>query len=98
MAKSARTVHLNHLLGYLAIPHELLHVLGYRLVGRHCVYHWGHSYVTLLEPLSLHHRLVGLLLPCFVFALSFLLCAVLSGLAYLQAQSGEGLAEFIFWL
>jgi hypothetical protein len=27
--------------GYLLIPHELLHIVGYRLVGKRCLYHWG---------------------------------------------------------
>jgi hypothetical protein len=98
MPKPERTIRLGDLLGYFAIPHELLHLLGYRLVGRRCTYHWGQLYVTPLEAMPLRHRLVGLLLPAFVFGLIFLLCAVLSGLAYLQVQAEGGLAGFIFWL
>jgi hypothetical protein len=49
--------------GYLLIPHELLHVLGYRLVGKHCIYRWGDHQVKPVGPLSRNERLVGLLFP-----------------------------------
>ena len=49
--------------GYLLIPHELLHVLGYRLVGKHCLYQWGKRYVTTVDPMTRNEELVGLLFP-----------------------------------
>ena len=35
--------------GYLLIPHELLHVAAYRLIGRRCSYRLGDSYVKHIE-------------------------------------------------
>lgn len=49
--------------GYLLIPHELLHVLGYRLVGKRCIYRWGDHRVRPVGPMSRNERLVGLLFP-----------------------------------
>jgi hypothetical protein len=36
--------------GYIAVPHELLHVAGYWLVGKPCQYRWGDAYVTPRKP------------------------------------------------
>jgi hypothetical protein len=52
--------------GYLAIPHELLHVLAYRLIGKPCYYRIGDHYVRSLEPRSFGERLFVLLFPLFV--------------------------------
>ena len=49
--------------GYLLIPHELLHVIGYKLVGKRCSYHWGQHYITTLDPMTRNEELVGLLFP-----------------------------------
>jgi len=61
--------------GYLLIPHELLHVLGYRLVGKRCVYRWGDHRVKALGSLSRDEQLFGLLFPlvvCVVLAIILL--------------------------
>ncbi|MCL4295584.1 MAG: DUF3267 domain-containing protein [Anaerolineae bacterium] len=52
-----------HIEGYLLIPHELLHVAGYRLVGKRCLYRWGNNYVVPIGPLTRDEELVGLLFP-----------------------------------
>jgi hypothetical protein len=49
--------------GYLLIPHELLHVAGYWLVGKRCLYRWGNRYVTTIDPMTRNQELVGLLFP-----------------------------------
>ena len=63
------------------IPHELLHVLGYYLVGQKCIYHWGQSYVTPKRPMPLWRDLVGMLFPAGVFLNLMLVFGVLAGLA-----------------
>jgi len=79
--------------GYFLIPHELLHVAGYRLVGRKCRYHLGNPFVTPLEPMTRREQLVGLLFPFAVFASLFLLLTVLSGLTpfIINRQGDNGL-------
>jgi hypothetical protein len=52
--------------GYLAIPHELLHLLAYRLVGKRCRYRLGEHFVHSLEPRSFRERLFVLLFPLLV--------------------------------
>jgi len=49
--------------GYLLIPHELLHVYAYRLMGKPCAYQWGAMKVTPLASLSRRERLFVTLLP-----------------------------------
>lgn len=86
-----------HLEGYLLIPHELLHVFGYWLVGKRCRYRWGQSYVTPLEPLARWQDLVGTLFPFTTFAILFLGCAVLSSFAYGHALHSHEYGWFIIW-
>jgi hypothetical protein len=75
---------------YLALPHELLHLVGYRLVGKQCVYRWGDAHVTPLGPMTRWARLVGLLFPFAVSSGLCLLTGVLSGWAYrYQLQDGS---------
>jgi len=57
------------LLGYLILPHELLHVLGYRLAGKRCRYRPGQLYVAPERPLTRRQALIGLLCPAVVCAL-----------------------------
>ncbi len=85
------------LAGYVAIPHELLHVLGYRLTGQRCTYQWGNSYVTPNGPMPLWAHLIGDLLPFAVFALLFFVSTVLAGLAYGQALHNGSYLGFILW-
>jgi len=79
--------------GYFLIPHELFHIVGYRLVGVRCSYKWGDSYVTPSGSVSRRRRLVGLLFPFGVFCVITIVCGILSTLAYRQAAHGG----FIFW-
>jgi len=52
--------------GYLVIPHELLHVLAYRLIGKKCHYRLGDHFVRSLEPHSWRSKLFVLLFPLLV--------------------------------
>lgn len=60
--------------GYYLIPHELLHVLAYRLLGKRCRYRWGDDRVHPLVSLTRPERLFILLLPlvaCWILGLAF---------------------------
>jgi hypothetical protein len=60
--------------GYYLIPHELLHVLAYRLIGKPCDYRWGDHQVHGTAAKSRGERIFVLLLPfvtCWAFALFF---------------------------
>lgn len=84
--------------GYLLIPHELLHVVGYRLVGEHCIYRWGETYVTPTGRPSRSRDLFGMLFPSVVFLVLALSFGLLAGFAS-RAVIQEGVAFwFIFWL
>jgi hypothetical protein len=80
---------------YLAIPHELLHVIGYRLAGQQCQYQWGNFYVTPLGPMPLRAQLVGVLFPFVVFSALCFVFGILSGLAYSQALRNGSFFWFI---
>lgn len=82
--------------GYLLIPHELLHLLGYRLVGKRCHYRWGDPFVTAPGPFS-HRDLVGMLFPFVSFVALFLAGGVLSAVAYGQALQTGSYGWFIVW-
>jgi hypothetical protein len=84
--------------GYLLIPHELLHLLGFRLVGKRCAYRWGQPHVTPLEPMARWQLMVGRLFPFIVFTLLFGGCTVLAGLAYGEARQSNSFFWFLFWL
>ena len=84
--------------GYLLIPHEFLHLIGFRLVGKQCQYEWGRSYVTPIEPMTRRERIVSMLFPFSVFAFVFIICAILSGLAYGQAMRDASFFWFILWM
>jgi hypothetical protein len=62
--------------GYLVIPHELLHVLAYRLIGKRCVYRLGDHAVNSLEERTLGQRLFCLLFPLLVNSLVILMFLV----------------------
>jgi hypothetical protein len=64
---------LEKLEGFLAIPHELLHVVGYRLVGKKCSYRLGKLYVLPSGAMTRRERLIGLLFPFVIFCTIFLL-------------------------
>jgi Putative zincin peptidase len=54
--------------GYLAVPHELLHVLAYRIVGKKYRYQLGSHFVQSLETRSLGEKLFILLFPLIIIA------------------------------
>ncbi len=85
------------LTGYLLIPHELLHLSGYRLVGKRCRYRWGEAYVTPLDTMARWQNLVGTLFPFTIFALVFLTSGILSSLAYGNALQHGEYGWFIVW-
>ncbi len=67
--------------GYYLIPHELLHVLAYRLIGKPCHYEWGAYYVRPLSKRTKWERLFTSLFPfgvCMGLGLLFHLLWVLS--------------------
>ncbi len=68
--------------GYLAIPHELLHIVGYKLVGHSCQYRWGDFHVKPQGQMNISRRLVGLLFPCMIFSCVCLVSSILTGFAY----------------
>jgi hypothetical protein len=49
--------------GYYLIPHELLHVLAYRLIGKPYDYQWGNYQVSSPAKMTRGERLFVLLLP-----------------------------------
>ena len=83
--------------GYLLIPHELLHVLGYRLVGQRCEYRWGQPYVTPAGPIPRYRNLVGMLFPFLIFSTLLIIFALLAGFASEQAVREDSPFWFIFW-
>jgi hypothetical protein len=72
--------------GYLAIPHEMMHVVAYRLIGKRCTYRLGDQTVTALEERSLGQRLFCLLFPLLVNGLAVLLLASLWAATYVTAR------------
>lgn len=79
--------------GFLLVPHELLHLVGYRLVGKRCRYHLGDPFVTPLGQLKRRERLVGLLFPFAVFVTLFFLLAIVSGLMPIIFEASPELAR-----
>ena len=59
--------------GYLVIPHELLHVVAYRLIGKSCTYQLGDHAVKSLEDRTFKQHLFCLLFPLLVNGLVVLL-------------------------
>jgi len=76
--------------GYLLIPHELLHVAGYRLVGKRCHYRLGERRVVPIGPLGRQERLVGLLFPFVVWSVLFVFLTGLAGLVLLLVSRQNG--------
>jgi len=54
-------------IGIFLIPHELLHVLGYKLIGKPYAYEWGNHQVISLSQRTRQERLLIALLPFCVF-------------------------------
>lgn len=59
--------------GYYLVPHELLHVLAYRLINKPCQYKWGDYEVKSLAPKNKREKLFVLLFP-------FVTCWILGGI------------------
>lgn len=72
--------------GYLVIPHELLHVLAYRLIGKKCAYQLGDHYVHALESRTLGEKLFVLLFPLFIIGGLGLGLILLWAALYVSAQ------------
>jgi len=83
--------------GFLSIPHELLHILGYRLVGKRCAYRWGDNHVTLLDPATPIERLIGGLFPFAVSLPISLFFLGMSGGAQLRAEQANPQSPDLFW-
>jgi len=62
MKKQLQTT-LHKLGGYYLIPHELLHVLAFRIIGKPCEYQWGNDYVRPLVRETKRERLFVSLFP-----------------------------------
>jgi hypothetical protein len=82
---------------YFLIPHELLHILGFWLVGKQCRYRWGNNYVTPIGPLTYREQLIGTLFPFFILSIIVVCSGILSGLAYQQSLHTGSLFWFGFW-
>jgi hypothetical protein len=67
--------------GYLAVPHQLLHIAGYRLVGKQCVYRLGKPYVLPVGTMTRRERLIGILFPFITFCTIFLVSSLGASLA-----------------
>ena len=68
---------LHKLGGCYLIPHELLHVLAYRIIGKPCRYRWGDYYVQSLARKTRREKLFVLLFPFLVcWGLGFFLHAL----------------------
>jgi hypothetical protein len=79
--------------GYYLVPHELLHVLAYRIIGKPCHYEWGDYRVQSSAPKTQGERLFILLLPVVVcLILSFFFHFVWVALALSARMS---LGEYI---
>lgn len=70
--------------GYLAVPHELLHLLAYRLIGKRCRYRLGDHFVHALETRSLKERLFVLVFPLLVIGTTGLSLMVLWAVTYVM--------------
>lgn len=65
---------LHRLGGYYLIPHELLHVLAYKIIGKPYHYKWGDYYVRPLAKETRQEALFVLLLPAAVCWILGLFC------------------------
>ena len=84
---------LNHIEGWVSIPHELLHVLAHRIIGRPCDYRIGQKFVRPLTPLSFRQRVFVLLFPFAVtFGAGVLVC--LLALAWIFVRRFVLLADY----
>jgi hypothetical protein len=59
--------------GYLLIPHEILHVIAYRLIGKRCVYQLGQHLVRPIESRTRAERVFCLLFPLLINSIAVIL-------------------------
>ncbi len=72
--------------GYLAIPHELMHVVAYRMIGKRCAYQFGDLSVKPLEDRTLRERLFCLLFPLVINLLAVVLLAGIWMVTYIVGR------------
>lgn len=72
--------------GYLVIPHELMHVIAYRLIGKRCTYRLGDHTVQAVEERTFGQRLFCLLFPLLVNGLAVLILTAIWMATYIQAR------------
>jgi hypothetical protein len=72
--------------GYLVIPHELMHVVAYRLIGKRYAYRLGDHAVIALEDRTLNQRLFCLLFPLLVNGLAVFSLLSVWFITYLAAR------------
>jgi hypothetical protein len=73
---------LGRLNSYLYVPYQFLQVVGYRLVGKRCVYQWGKCGVKPVEPVTRKQYLLGVLFPVAVFWTILIFQAILHAYLY----------------
>jgi hypothetical protein len=77
----------SRLLGLIIASHELLHIVGFRLIGKPYHYRWGEPFVQPAAPLTRWEQLVVALFPVAVTFPLFVGFTVLVGLT-LSRQPG----------
>lgn len=83
---------LHKLGGYYLVPHELLHVLAYRLINKPCEYQWGHHYVRPLAKRTKWQRIFVLLFPfvsCWAIGFFFHFLWLLAALFFIRMPLDE---------
>lgn len=79
--------------GYYLIPHELLHVLAYRLINKPCHYRWGEHRVYSKAKKTQREQLFVLLMP---FVMCWLVGLFLHGIWLVLVLSTQMLPEVYF--
>ena len=89
---------LRKLKGYYAIPHELLHVLAFRIISKPCQYQWGDLSVKPLAPETRYERLFVSLLPFAVlFGAALFFILTWQTLAMFINQQPEQYGDYLPW-
>lgn len=71
--------------GYLLIPHEFLHVVAHKLIGKRCSYRVGEPFVNHLEKHTFGEQVFCLLFPMLITLPIALLPLVIWVITYFQA-------------
>jgi hypothetical protein len=89
---------LRKLKGYYAIPHELLHVLAFHIIGKPCQYQWGDLSVKPLAQETLYERLFVSLLPfAVIFGTALFFILTWETLAMFINQHPEQYGDYLPW-